>query len=198
MLKSSIEHQDWAPFTNDHPIAIFQFDGETLPDKFVQPYLDWRRNNEATWPGSCLQEPAMMTCFAPKIYRELISSPFYSVALHFLRTPDPWSAAVVHRAVTRHNQRVVTFADFLASANECVQVVLPDQCEMPASRSSAYQVAVRAWNHIYLLMHWLEDTPMARVATKAGIYRPAHPAWTEEAYERWVRDHSAVAVREGA
>lgn len=194
MFCPSCEHPEWAPFTGDHPITIFEFDGETLPDKFVQPYLDWRRNLEAAWPGSCFNEPSMMTCFPPKVYRELISSPFYSVALHHLRTPDPWSAAVVHRAVTRHTQRVVTFTDFLASAGECVHVVLPNQHGEPNlwQRVSAYQIAVRAWNHIHLLMHWLEDTPMARAADRAGIYVPAHTMWTEEEYAKWVNDNSST------
>lgn len=181
MLYSSAEHHDWAPFTNDYPVAIFDFDGSTLPAKFVQPYLDWRRDCEATSPGECFTEPAL-TCFPPKLYRELICSPFYSVALQYLRTPDPWSAAVAHRMQTRHGQRVVTFADALASAIECIRVTLPGQHERP-SRWSAFPVAMRAWNHIHLLMHWLV---------------PAYSAWTEEALTKRAADGDSAASGRGA
>lgn len=189
MLYSATKDQSWAPYLGDDDITLFAFDGKTLPTKFVQPYLNWRRTCEATSPGECFTEPAI-TCFPPKLHRELICSPFYPVMLDYYRTPDSWCTATIIRILTRHALRVLTFADAVVSARETVHVTLPGQVELPrpdGPHPGAVVIATRAWNHIHLLMHCGESTPMAKAAERYGIFVPAHPPWTREALAAWSR-----------
>lgn len=171
----------WQPFLGSKCVHLFVYDGGELPNKFVQPYLEWRRSCEAAAPGACFLEPAL-TCFEPKVYRALIATAFFAVALSYLRSPDPWTPAVITRMLlTSAGDKVLTFANGLAAARDVVHERLPGQVHEPRRElpghpgASPLTIAVRAWSHTHLILRWQEPDALAQAAERAGIYVPAHP-----------------------
>jgi hypothetical protein len=144
-----------------------------------------------------MNEPSLVCDqFRPKISRTLVQLPYTAAALHFLRAPDPYSAATITRLLTRHDHHTVTFADALASARELTRIPLPlSRSEWRVNQRSATVIAARAWSHLHLLMNWGEQTPIGIAAEQAGLYVPAH-SWPPHSSEMpGVSDNNGAGTR---